>query len=122
MTLMRRGLRRSVSDYADVAQWRGRGDDYAIGEPTDTTPIGGNVGAMAAAVLAAAGATSCDFAGRVACETDYLAVSGATFPADVTREEMEDFNRRTLRDVMDEAYEQARYAAIAGFWRRRHHA
>ena len=77
---------------------------------------GGNVGEMAAAMLAAAGATLCDFAGRVACETDYLAISGATFPADVTREEMEDFNRRTLRETMDEADEQARYAAIAGFF------
>ena len=83
--------------------------------PTDTTTP---FGAMAAAMLAAAGATPCNFAGRVACETDYLAISGATFPADVTREEMEEFNRRTLRDVMDEADERARYAAIAGFFKR----
>ena len=89
-------------------------------EPSNTPAFGGNVGAMAAAVLSAAGATLCDFAGRVACETDYLAVSGATFPADVTREEMEDFNRRTLKPDMDEADEQARYAAIAEFWRRDH--
>ena len=114
--LQPRGLRQSVRDYADVAQWRGRGEDYATGEPTDTTPFGGNVGAMAAAMLAAAGATLCDFAGRVTCETDYLAISGATFPADVTREEMEEFNRRTLAPDMDEADEQARYAAIAGFF------
>ena len=87
-------------------------------EPTDG--FGGNVGAMAAAMLAAAGTMLCNFAGRVACETDYLAISGATFPADVTREEMEDFNHRTLKPDMDEADEQARYAAIAGFWRRNH--
>ena len=71
-----------------------------------------------AAMLAAAGATLCDCAGRVTCETDYLAISGATFPADVTREEMDEFNRRTLRPEMDEADEHARYAAIAKFWRK----
>lgn len=115
-----KGLRQNCRDYADVAQWRDAGAEYGTGEPTDTMSFGGNVGAMAAAMLAAAGATLCDFAGRVTCETDYLAISGATFPADVTREEMEDFNHRTLRDVMDEADERARYAAIAGFWRRDH--
>lgn len=118
--LLPRGLNQSCRDYADVAQWRDRGEDYGKGEPTDTPVLGGNVGAMAAAILAAAGATLCDFAGRVACETDYLAISGATFPSDVTREEMEDFNRRTLKPDMDEADEQARYAAIAGFWRENH--
>jgi len=81
--------------------------------------FGGNVGSIAAAMLAAAGSTLCNFAGRVACETDYLAISGAVFPSDVPREELEDFNRRTLRDVMDEADEQARYAAIAKFFHRR---
>ena len=114
-----KGLRQICRDYADVTQWRDRGEDYGKGEPTDTMSFGGNVGAMAAAMLAAAGATLCDFAGRVTCETDYLAISGATFPADVTREEMEEFNRRTLRAVMDEADERARYAAIAGFFRKR---
>ena len=81
--------------------------------------FGGNVGAIAAAVLAAAGSTLCNVAGRVACETDYLAISGAVFPPDVPREELEDFNRRTLRDVMDEADEHARYSAIAKFFHRR---
>lgn len=114
-------LRRSCQDYADVAQWRDRGEEYGRGEPTDAPAFGNNVGAMAAAVLAAAGATVCDFAGRVACETDYLAISGAVFPSDVPREELEDFNRRTLRECMSEADEQARYAAVAGFWRRRNH-
>ena len=114
-----KGLRRSCRDYADVAQWRDRDEDYNKGEPTDTPAFGGNVGAMAAAMLAAAGVTL-PVGGRVTCETDYLAISGATFPADVTREEMEDFNRRTLKPDMDEADEQARYAAIAEFWRRDH--
>ena len=114
--LLPRGLSQSCRDYADVAQWRDRGEEYGKGEPTDTPAFGGNVGAMAAAVLAADGATLCDFAGRVVCETDYLAISGATFPVDVTREELEDFNRKTLKPDMDEADEQARYAAIAGFF------
>lgn len=89
-------------------------------EPLQTTEplcgFGANVGAMAAAMLAAAGSTLCDFAGRVACETDYLAISGATFPTDVTREEMESFNRRTLKAGMDEADERARYERIADFF------
>ena len=113
--LLTRGLRQSMSDNADVAQWRDRGEDYATGEPTDKTPFGGNVGAMAAAMLAAAG-VALPVGGRVTCETDYLAISGATFPVDVTREEMEEFNRRTLKANMDEADERARYAAIAGFF------
>lgn len=111
-----KGLRQSCRDYADVAQWRNRGEEYGKGEPTDTPAFGNNVGAMAAAVIAAAGAALCDFAGRVACETDYLAVSGATFPVDVTREEMEEFNRRTLKADMDEADERARYERIADFF------
>lgn len=116
--LLRNGLRQSVRDFVAVAQWRDGGPEYGKGQPTDTTPFGGNIGAMAAAMLAAAGATLCDCAGRVTCETDYLAISGATFPADVTREEIDEFNRETLRPEMDEADEQARYAAIAKFWRK----
>lgn len=77
-----------------------------------------NVGDMMAAVLAAAGSYALVVGGSTACETDYLAASGAMFPSSVTREEMEDFNRRTLREDMDEAAEQARYAAIAGFFGR----
>lgn len=81
--------------------------------------FGGNVGAIAAAVLAAAGSTLCNCAGRTPCETDYLAISGAVFPSDVPREELEEFNRRTLRECMSEADEHARYAAIAKFFHRR---
>ncbi len=80
--------------------------------------IAANVGDMMAAAMAAAGMVACDFAGRIRCETDYLAISGATFPADVTREEMEDFNRKTLKAVMDEAGEFDRYRLIATFFHR----
>lgn len=86
-------------------------------EPTDR--FGGNVGAMAAAALAAAGATLCDFAGRVTCETDYLAISGASFPADIPMDELLAFNRRTLRENMTEADERARYEKIADFFHER---
>ncbi len=75
-----------------------------------------SVGDMMAAAIAAAGMSSCDFAGRVACETDYLAISGAVFPSSVTRAEMEAFNRATLKPVMDEADEAARYRKIATFF------
>ena len=104
--LLAKGLRQSASD-------------YATGEPTDTTPFGGNVGAMAADMLAAAGATLCDFAGRVTCETDYLAISGAQFPADIPMDELLAFNRRTLRENMTEADERARYEKIADFFHER---
>ncbi len=49
-----KGLRQSCRDYADVAQWRDCGDDYGTGKPTDTRAFGGNVGTIAAAMLAAA--------------------------------------------------------------------
>ena len=81
--------------------------------------VSANVGDLMAAALAAAGSFALVTGGRVACETDYLAASGATFPADVTREEMEEFNRATLKPDMSEADEMARYASIAHFWRNR---
>lgn len=114
---MTRMANAELHDMQDQAAYRGERGGFMA---TRTDGFGACVGSMAAAMLAAAGATACDPAGRITCETDYLAISGATFPPDVTREEMEAFNRRTLREVMDEAAEQARYAAIAGFWRRRH--
>ena len=80
-----------------------------------TTP---NVGALMAAALAAAGSYAICMGGRTACETDYLAASGATFPASVPLAELEEFNRRTLCEVMDEAAEHERYAKIAQFFRR----
>lgn len=80
--------------------------------------FGGNVGELMAAEMAAAGTFALVLGGPTPCETDYLAASGATFPVDVPRAELEKFNRRTLRPEMDEADEQARYAAIAKFWRK----
>lgn len=79
--------------------------------------ITSSVGALVAAAMAAAGQSPILMGGRTACETDYLAAQGATFPAHVTYEQMVDFNRRTLKPDMDEADEMARYAAIASFWR-----
>ena len=76
-----------------------------------------SVGDMMAAAIAAAGQNVLLLGGRWACETDYLAACGATFP-DVPLAELEAFNRRTLRPDMDEAAEHRRYAAIAGFFRR----
>lgn len=80
--------------------------------------ITANVGAIMAAALAAAGSYAPCIGGHTACETDYLAASGATFPADVPIAELEEFNRRTLRDDMDEAAEHERYAQIAQFFGR----
>ena len=77
-----------------------------------------NVGDIMAAAMAAAGSFALVMGGRTACETDYLAASGAKFPETVTREQMEAFNRETLKPCMDEEDEWRRYAAIAGFWRR----
>ena len=89
-------------------------EEYHTPAETDcrVTP---NVGDIMAAAMAA---TLCNFAGRVACETDYLAASGAIFPATVTYQQMVEFNRKTMKPVMEEADEMARYAAIARFFRR----
>ena len=76
-----------------------------------------SVGALVAAAMAAAGQSPILMGGRTMCETDYLAASGATFPSSVTVEQMERFNRRTLREVMNEEDDMRRYAAIASFWR-----
>ena len=76
-----------------------------------------NVGDLMVAAMAAAGTRALVLGGRTACETDYLAASGAVFPA-VPLAELVEFNRRTLRPDMDEAAEHARYAQIAGFFRR----
>lgn len=78
-----------------------------------------SVGALVAAAMADAGQSPILMGGRTMCETDYLAASGAVFPSSVTREEMERFNRRTLREDMTEADDMRRYAAIALFWRKR---
>lgn len=80
--------------------------------------ITANVGDIMAVALAAAGTYAIRLGGSTACETDYLAASGATFPADVPIAELEEFNRRTLRDDMDESAEHERYAQIAQFFGR----
>jgi len=76
-----------------------------------------SVGDLMAAAIAAAGQNILRLGGRWACETDYLAACGATFP-DVPLAELAAFNRRTLREDMDEEQEMRRYAAIASFFRR----
>lgn len=74
-----------------------------------------SVGDMMAAAIAAAGQHILRLGGRYACETDYLAACGATFPS-VSLAELEAFNRSTLRENMDEEQEMRRYAAIASFF------
>lgn len=81
-------------------------------------PIAANVGDMMAAAMAAAGMTPCNPACRIHCETDYLAISGATFPV-VPLDELDAFNRKTLKPNMTEADEFARYRLIASFFHRR---
>lgn len=80
--------------------------------------ITANVGDLMAVALAAAGTYAIRLGGSTACKTDYLAASGATFPADVPIAELEEFNHRTLRDEMDESAEHDRYAQIALFFGR----
>ncbi len=104
-------------DVQRVAEYEDAKRDYTDLE-TDCR-VSANVGDLMAVALAAAGSFAIIKGGATACETDFLAASGATFPATVTYEQMVDFNRRTLRPVMDEADEMARYAAIADFFNRR---
>lgn len=85
-------------------------------DPETNCRVSANVGDLVAVALAAAGCYAIRLGGATACETDYLAASGATFPAHVTYEQMVDFNRRTLKPDMDEADEHARYRLIAGFF------
>ena len=81
-------------------------------------PTAANVGDMVAAAMAAAGMTLCDQACRIRCETDYLAISGMTFP-DVPFDELDAFNKKTLKPNMTEADEFDRYRLIATFFHRR---
>ena len=74
-----------------------------------------SVGDMMAAAIAAAGQNVLLLGGRWACETDYLAACGATFP-EVPLAELVEFNRCTLCEDMDEAREMRRYAKIASFF------
>ena len=89
---------------------------YHTGDDVDCR-VSANVGDIMAAALAAAGSFALCVGGCTPCETDYLAASGAVFPT-VPVEELERFNRETMRDYMDEAAEHRRYEKIALFFRR----
>ena len=65
--------------------------------------------------MAAAGANVCDFAGRVPCETDFLAVSGARFPEKVTADMIARFNHVTYM-LPDDEKSAVRYEAMSAFW------
>ena len=91
--------------------------DFNPTDPGVDCQVSPNVGDLMAVALAAAGSFALCIGGRTACETDYLAARGATFP-DVPLDELEAFNRRTLRADMDETAEHSRYAQIAEFFRR----
>lgn len=98
-----------------------RRDSDLRNPPKFAEPVHGfgcNVGELMAAEMAAAGTQALVLGGPTPCETDYLAASGATFPADVPRARLEEFNRETLREVMDETAEMERYVANASFFRR----
>lgn len=119
--------RRGVSHHADFAAYRdfaahmkARNEGYGTGERAEpaAAPLGDSVGGLLDTAIRLAGITlPTDAMGRALCETDYLALSGATFPDYVTYEQMVEFNRKTLTPDMDEAAEMRRYAAIAQFWR-----
>lgn len=76
-----------------------------------------SVGELMAAAMAAAGRTSFLMGGKYACETDYLAASGAKFPDTVSEEELRIFNEQTMHEVMDENAEFERYRKIAKFFK-----
>ena len=102
-----------------------RRDSELRNPPKFAEPVHGfgcNIGELMAAEMAAAGTQALVLGGPTPCETDYLVACGAKFPDSVTADEMEEFNRATLRPEMDEADEFARYAAIAKFFGRSPHA
>ncbi len=78
-----------------------------------------NVGELMAAAMAAAGAYAFTMGGREACETDFLAASGAVFPKSITEAEMVRFNAETMEEIMDEEREFIRYKKIALFFNNR---
>lgn len=107
---------RHIRDVQRVAEHEDAKRDYT--DPETDCRVSANVGDIMAAALAAAGTYAIRLGGSTACKTDYLAASGATFPADVPIAELEEFNLRTLRDDMDESAEHERYAQIALFFGR----
>jgi hypothetical protein len=112
-------VRTDWGTFKDVRRCAGP-EAYHTGDDVDCR-VSANVGDIMAAALAAAGSYAIRIGGSVACETDYLAASGATFP-DVPIDELIAFNAETLRPVMDEHLEMRRYAAIARFFREKRHA
>ena len=98
---------RRVSAYAESAHI----------DPEIDCRVSANVGDIMAAAMAAAGSFALCIGGFTPCETDYLAASGAVFPP-VPVEDLDRFNRETMRDFMDEAAEHRRYEKIALFFRR----
>ena len=112
--------RSHMHDVQRTAEYAESRTDYTDLE-TDRS-VSANVGDLMAVALAAAGQSVLRLGGSYAVETDYLAACGGTFPADVTMDELIAFNHETLRPVMDESLEMRRYAAIAEFFTRKHHA
>ena len=112
-------MKRLAADWqhADDVRRHEEARDFNPTDPGVDCRVSPNVGDLMAAAMAAAGTCALVLGGRTACETDYLAASGATFPY-VPLVELEAFNRRTLHADMDEAAEHARYAKIATFFRR----
>lgn len=85
------------------------------GSPNGSKGLGANIGEMMAVMMAAAGASICNFAGARPCETDYLAVSGAKFPEQTSQEMIQEFNDITMRLPDDEASE-VRYEMMSVFF------
>jgi hypothetical protein len=110
---MRNRLWQHVKDVRRVEDFKS--DVIFEAMPIADAKVSGNVGELMAAALAAVGVLPAVIGGATPCETDYLAAQGATFPA-VSREVLEDFNRRTMFPVMDEAAEMRRYRMIAEFF------
>jgi hypothetical protein len=112
-------MRRPHTDwrYADDVRRTVAYSEAVPADPDIDCRVSANVGDLMAAALMAAGSYAVRLGGRSACETDYLAASGAVFPP-VPVEELERFNRETLFEGMDEAAEFDRYRRIAMFFRR----
>ena len=110
---------RPKTDRQNADAWRRHQEawDFNPTAPGVDCRVSANVGDLMAAAMAAAGCHALRMGGKTACETDYLAASGAVFP-NVAYEEMIAFNRSTMRAVMDEDAEFERYRRIALFFRR----
>lgn len=110
---MRNRLWQHIKDVRRVADHKA--NKILSNMPEADEKVSANVGELMAAALAAAGTLNIICGGSTPCETDYLAAQGATFPS-VSREALEEFNRRTMFEAMDEAAEMRRYRMIAEFF------